>query len=166
VDYDSKKSFDSQGFGTLAKYIGVFGKANNAGEQPIAMTAPVMTQEAAGTATKIAMTAPVITQADATAKHQTMAFVLPVTFTLESAPKPLDARVKLKPVEPSIAAVHSFTWGCSMVTAEKKKEEMVQWLERDGYQVAGPWSLCRYNPPFTIPFLKTNEIHIPIQPKV
>ena len=52
---------------TLADYIGAIGKANNTrvqgeGNEKIAMTAPVITQEQSkGESEKIAMTAPVIT---------------------------------------------------------------------------------------------------------
>ena len=114
------------------------------------------------------MTAPVVAQPDASAggKHETIAFILPAEFSLENAPTPLDPRVKLLPVPSSTCAVHQFTWGCNMATAEKKKEELLQWIARDGtWEVDGKWTLNRYNPPFTIPFLRTNEIQIPVKPK-
>ena len=114
------------------------------------------------------MTAPVVTQADTSAAgtHETMAFILPAEFSLENAPTPVDSRVKLLPVPSSTCAVHQFTWGCNMATAEKKKEELLQWIARDGtWEVDGKWTLNRYNPPFTVPFLRTNEIQIPVKPK-
>ena len=53
-----------------------------------------------------------------------------------------------------------------MATAEKKKEELLQWIARDGtWEVDGKWTLNRYNPPFTVPFLRTNEIQIPVKRK-
>ncbi len=52
-----------------------------------------------------------------------------------------------------------------MARGQEKHAEMATWLERDGVEASGlPWSLARYNPPFTIPFLRTNEIHIPVAP--
>ena len=46
ADFNGRKEFDRRGFGVLAKYIGVFGNPNNEGKTAIAMTAPVVTQEA------------------------------------------------------------------------------------------------------------------------
>ena len=38
-------------------------------------------------------------------------------------------------------------------------------IKEDGYEVDGKWVLNRYNPPFTISFLRTNEIQIPVKRK-
>jgi len=170
-DFGGKKEFDKRGFGVLAKYIGVFGNPNNEGKTAIAMTAPVVTQGSngdGGKPTPIAMTAPVVTQADTKAggDHETMAFILPAEFTMETAPTPTDSKVKLLSVPSSTCAVRQFTWGCTMETAEKRKDELVEWIEKDGsWEVDGEWVLNRYNPPFTISFLRTNEIQIPVKRK-
>ena len=43
-------------------------------------------------------------------------------------------------------------------------EWFTQLLMSDGFKpVPGAkWDLAQYNPPWTLPFLRTNEIHVPI----
>jgi SOUL heme-binding protein len=94
-------------FPILAGYI--FGK--NKGEKKFDMTAPVtQTTEPV----KLPMTAPV-TQATAAGGGQLIQFVLPKGVTLDSAPEPLDPRVKLRQVPASqwAAIRYSGTWSRS-----------------------------------------------------
>ena len=86
----------NQAFPILAGYI--FGK--NKGEKKFAMTAPV-TQ--AAVPVKLEMTAPV-TQTAAPGGFLVQ-FVLPKGVTVTSAPEPLDARIRLREVLPSLVAV-------------------------------------------------------------
>lgn len=36
-------------------------------------------------------------------------------------------------------------------------------LSRDAVATTGPWTLQRYNPPFSLPWTKANEIHVPVE---
>jgi SOUL heme-binding protein len=139
----------SQAFPILAGYI--FGK--NKGERTFAMTAPV-TQSAAPV--KMAMTAPV-TQA-AVAGGMRVQFVLPKGVTLETAPEPLDSRVKLR-LEPAVrvAAIrYSGTW--SQANYEEHLAQLRSVLDQAGLNSQGEPVLARYNGPMTPWFMRRNEI--------
>lgn len=45
----------------------------------------------------------------------------------------------------------------------KKVEELRKGLERDGYKVIGEFLVARYNPPWTLPAFRTNEVLLPIE---
>jgi len=155
-DFANTKNFGNEAFRVLAKYIGVFGQPQNNDQRPIAMTAPVISEGVADPGRGAA--------AGSAPAAETMAFLLPAAVTAATAPKPSDPRVRLRTVPPCHVAVSRFTWTCTMEVATTKAEELLATLETRGVAVTGPWRLARYNPPFTIPFLRTNEIHIPVDP--
>jgi SOUL heme-binding protein len=140
----------NQAFPILAGYI--FGK--NKGEKQMAMTAPV-TQTA--TPVKMAMTAPV-TQTPTAGGSHLVQFVLPKGVTAANAPEPLDARVQLRDVAPSLVAVirYSGFW------TEANDNEHLARLQAALGEAKLTWSgdpvYARYNAPFTPWFLRRNEI--------
>lgn len=149
------------GFSVLASYIGALGDPQNAKPEKIAMTAPVITKSE-----KIAMTAPVITQVPPGGGEEavTMRFVLPAKYgRAEEAPRPLDERVVVREEEGRKYGVVRFGGVATEGAAREKAERLREWLERDGHKVAGEWVLARYNPPWTVPPLRTNEVMIPIE---
>jgi hypothetical protein len=134
----------TQAFRVLATYIGVFSTpANERSGQAtsIAMTAPVVSQKAEPEA--IAMTAPVVSSQQQGGTAETMSFILPASFTMDTAPKPTDPRVKLVAHPAQTVAVSSFSWWCDMPRAEKEAALLLAQLESDKVAVAGPWRLCR-----------------------
>ena len=144
----------SQGFNLLGGYI--FGK--NKGERKLEMTAPV-TQQAAPPASppvKLEMTAPV-TQA-ATAGGFLVQFVMPKGYTLATLPEPLDARVKLREVPGSRVAVIRFSGSWSQSTYEEQLQKLRNALAAAGIATQGEPISSRYNSPFSLPFLRRNEI--------
>jgi hypothetical protein len=139
----------NQAFRILAGYI--FGK--NKGEKKFAMTAPV-TQ--AAIPKKLEMTAPV-TQT-AVASGFLVQFVLPKDVTVASAPEPLDTRVHIREVPPSLLAVirYSGFW------SDSNYNEHLAKLQEGLRAAALPWTgepiYSRYNAPFTPWFMRRNEI--------
>jgi hypothetical protein len=123
------------------------------------MTAPVV-QEAA--AEKIAMTAPV-TQ-EAVGKEWLVAFVMPAQYTIETLPEPLDPAVRLRerPGTVMAAVAYSGTWRQSVY--RKKRQQLEAFVAARGYAVAGPALFARYNSPMTLPFMRRNEVLIPVEP--
>lgn len=140
----------SQGFKLLGGYI--FGK--NKGERKLDMTAPV-TQQAAPPV-KLDMTAPV-TQA-ATPGGFLVQFVMPKGYTLATLPEPLDARVKLREVPGSRVAVIRFSGSWSQSTYEEHLQKLRSALAAAGMATTGEPVSSRYNSPFSLPFLRRNEI--------
>lgn len=145
----------SQGFRIIADYI--FG--NNVRKQSIAMTSPVLESE---TSEKIAMTSPVLSSETA-GEDRTIAFVLPSSYTLENLPTPNNPQVTIREVPAHKVAVLSFTWYATTGRIEKKKEHLLQLLERDQVQVAGEVQVAQYNPPLSMPLILRNEIIIPVE---
>ena len=143
----------SQGFSLLGGYI--FGK--NKGERKLEMTAPV-TQAAVAPAppVKLDMTAPV-TQAAAPGGF-VVQFVMPKGYTLATLPEPLDVRVKLREVPGSRLAVIQFSGSWSQSTYQEQLQKLRSALSAAAIATTGEPVSSRYNSPFSLPFLRRNEI--------
>lgn len=141
------------GFRILAAYI--FG-ANLPGTS-IAMTAPV-TQEAGR---RIAMTAPVTQQGGQGA--WTIRFIMPAGSMLPALPRPKDARIHLAE-EPGrrIAAVRFSGFATDASLAEHQRQ-LADWVAKRRLVPAGPAVFAYYDPPWTLPFLRRNEVLIPVR---
>jgi hypothetical protein len=147
----------TRGFRILAGYI--FG--NNMKKESIPMTTPVGLSDAASE--KIPMTAPVsvVTGTDV----HTVSFVVPSKYTLETLPAPVDQRVRFRVVPSHQAAALSFS-GCAGVESVRKKTIQFQAaLERDGVNLGSGISLAQYDPPWSPPFLRRNELIVTIRQK-
>lgn len=141
------------GFNRLFRYI----TGANQPAAEISMTAPV-TQGSAGT--DIAMTAPVA-QAAAPGGYA-VSFMLPSSYTRETAPQPTDPDVYIRAVPAETLAVVRFSGFWSDANYRRQEARLRQFVDERGLQVAGEPRLARYDPPFTPPFLRRNEILIPV----
>jgi hypothetical protein len=143
----------NQGFRLLAAYI--FG--GNVSQQKMAMTAPV-TQVAQSE--KIAMTAP-LTQTAAQAGF-VVQFKIPKAYTLETLPKPLDERVKLRQVSSATYAVIRFSGMWTEANYQRHLSALQMGMSDNGLLPVGSPIYARYNAPFTPWFMRRNEIWIPL----
>ncbi len=141
------------GFRLIADYI--FG--NNLSSKKVAMTAPV-TQEAGE---KIAMTAPV-TQlgGDNTWKVR---FVMPRDYTLASLPRPRNSDVRLLPVPAHRAVVIRFSGSNTDKNLATHRDELLRYVAEHQLAVVGAPTTAFYNPPWTLPFLRRNEIMLELR---
>jgi len=153
INADYKNS-SSQGFQRLAGYI--FG--NNKKQQKMTMTAPVIQEQQAETMT---MTAPVIQQKSGSV--WLMAFVLPQGYSVATAPVPLEPTVLIKEIPGKKTAVIRYSGSLSEQGIEEKSEELKNWLSQQGYKAISPSRSAAYDPPWTLPFLRRNEVHIDIE---
>lgn len=154
----------NRGFRALADYIfgnntAPTGDAPEASES-IAMTAPVIERQA--TSEAIAMTAPVIEASEAEGRH-VVTFVMPEKYTLETLPKPKSPDVRIVAVPARICAVLRFSGNVGPKKAEERKQELIGYLERDGRAYAGLPMLAQYNPPWTPPFMRRNEVLVELK---
>jgi hypothetical protein len=156
VDGDEEAT-RSAGFRRLAGYI--FG-ANHGGSK-IAMTAPVA-QAAAGDT--IAMTAPVGQTRDSAGRWR-IRFFMPSSYTLATLPQPDDATVELVPVPPETFAVLRFSGTPSPEAVAARTADLVAALEGTAWRPAGEPVAWFYDPPWTLPPLRRNEVAIPVSPK-
>lgn len=152
------RSARRQAFRILAGYI--FGK--NLGKTKIAMTAPVETQqvETRQTGEKIAMTAPVETQA-AGGKFR-MAFFLPARFTAKSAPKPLDPRIKIRTAPAVTTAAYRFSGAPDAADMKRRWAVLQARLAKSKWRAIGKPVSFFYNPPWTLPFMRRNEVAVKV----
>jgi hypothetical protein len=103
------------------------------------------------------MTAPV-TQRGAADGGYTVAFVLPAGLREDTAPVPTDGRVRIRDVPETLAAVRRYRGGWSQEAYERQLAHLRAALARDGVRTVGAPRWDRFNPPFTPPFLRRNEV--------
>lgn len=106
------------------------------------------------------MTAPV--QQTGSVDGWRIAFALPKTYTLETAPVPADTRVRIvrEPARLFAALRYSGRWTESNYNASR--DELLGILAAGGIAVRGEPQLARYNAPFIPPFMRRNEVLIEV----
>ncbi|CAM9891085.1 unnamed protein product [Ectocarpus sp. 6 AP-2014] len=175
---NSGEGSEDDRFRTLAKYIGVFGNPANkvaggdAGEN-IAMTAPVVTGDPTpDSGKKISMTAPVVVGPGTGAS--TMQFIMPKQFKrISDLPTPTDSRVSLREVPEAVYLVHQFSGNMGRgdghdAIAERERMVAMEKVASEGgafseyVSADSKFLVARYDPPWTLPFLRTNELWFPV----
>ena len=156
----------SKGFRLIADYI--FGNnqnADNAASSKIAMTAPVTV---APQSSKISMTAPVTIEAQSAqpdiGKAQTwrVHFVMPSQYTLNTIPKPNNNAVSLREVPEKFVAVLKYSGFNTTAKVQRLSDEALAWCNTKGMKILGLPQLARYDPPWTLPMFRRNEIMVEI----
>jgi hypothetical protein len=142
----------NEGFSRLARYI--FGA--NQGSAKIAMTAPVAQEP-----TRIAMTAPVAQQA--TAEGYRIRFFLPAA--LRDPPAPNDPRVTIAEVPGETVAVLRFSGVPNPDAVAEPRAQLLATLPRTRWAASGDPVSWFYDPPWTIPALRRNEVAVPVSPR-
>jgi len=142
-------------FRRLADYI--FG--SNRAERKIAMTTPVATAaEPPGEGERLP--APVATAARG--GELVMRFFLPDDLDRASAPAPRDPRVRLVEVPAETLAVLRFSGRPSDARLSEKTDELLAALADAGIEPQGPPLAFFYDPPWTLPPLRRNEVAVPV----
>ena len=144
----------NKAFNRLFQYI----SGNNQTRNKVAMTAPV-SQESTGI--KIDMTAPVGQQQ--AGERWAVSFMMPVAYTLETLPKPLDPTVILREVPARRMAAIRYSGFWSEEGYLRNKAALVSWIEKKGLKAVGEPIWARYNAPFSLWFLRRNEVLISIE---
>lgn len=153
VDGERKVAI-SAGFKILANYI--FG--NNKPAKKISMTAPVIQQKG----DKIAMTVPVIQQA-LDNDHWSIQFIMPSEYTLATLPQPNDSRINILSIPEKRYAVIRFSGIAGQENLDTHLAKLQQYLSEAKLRPIGRPLFAFYNPPWTLPFLRRNEIMIELE---
>ena len=148
-----RKDAISSGFKLLADYI--FG--NNISQENIDTTATI--QRPAGE--KIAMTAPV--QQQLANNSWLVSFVMPSEYNLEDLPKPKNVEVKLKNVPVKRFVTIQFSGTSSDENLAKHKKLLVEFIKTNSISVTGTSKYAFYNPPWTLPLMRRNEVMFEVQ---
>ena len=155
----------NKGFRKIADYIFGNNRSNQSGNSgKIAMTAPVTIEPQSE---KIAMTAPVTLSTSGAdlskAKQWRVHFVMPSQYTMSSIPQPNNPDVKLKEVPGKLFAVHSYTGFNTMAKVQSKTDELLAWVQQKNFKPLGTPQLSRYDPPWTLPMFRRNEIMMEVE---
>ncbi len=136
-----EESARNAGFRRLARYI--FG-ANQVHEK-VSMTAPVA-QEAVGDGEWL------------------IRFFMPADKTLGSLPRPDDAEIRLVAVPPATTAVRRFTGIPTRRVVALQTAQLMKTLREFGFEAMDTSAAWFYDPPWTVPVLRRNEIAVPVKP--
>jgi hypothetical protein len=145
----------SAGFRLLAGYI--FG--GNTKKQSITMTAPVT--QVPAESEKITMTAPV-TQSGSEAGW-VVRFIMPRAYSLDTLPTPNDPKVMLVTLAPERLAVVKFSGLAKEPDIIEQTKRLNAFIVQQNLTATGPATLARYDPPWTLWFLRRNEVMIPVK---
>lgn len=127
-------------FGRLFRYI----SGANAAQQKIPMTAPVFV--------------------DARDRAGRMAFVMPSAFSTASTPAASDPRVTVKGEPPSRFAVLRFGGFASAANERRAETDLLGLVAARGFVTEGAPFFAYYDPPWTLPPFRRNEVLVRLKP--
>jgi hypothetical protein len=157
-----KADFEDAGNAAFRRLFDYIGGANTPA-RTLAMTAPV-TQRAdrgADAGTDIAMTAPVNQVADGDSWR--VAFVVPSQYDRRTVPQPEDPRVAIVEVPARRMGVWRFSGRWTQAAFDAAEADLRRAIARSGLVAVGPAVIARYNSPFSLPFLRRNEVLIEVR---
>lgn len=146
----------SEGFNELFRYI----SGENVSNAKITMTAPVL-RSSEDRGASIPMTAPVLKQEQGASSS--ISFVMPPGSTLEGLPQPKSPAVTLRVMPPHTVAVITFSGYATEETIAEQTSILLNALQRDGLTVRSAPRIALYNPPWTPPFMRRNEVMADIE---
>jgi hypothetical protein len=143
---------ENAAFGLLFDYI----SGGNDGGAEIAMTAPVAV---APEGRRIAMTAPVAVAGEE------MTFFLPPGMTAEQAPRPTDPSVRIEALPAQTVAARRFAGLRTEAAVARETRALLAAVEGSDWAAAGPVEGWFYDPPWTLPPFRRNEVVVPVAPR-
>ena len=147
----------SAGFRSLADFIFGNNSINNESEK-ISMTAPVVAEP---TSEKIPMTTPVL--AEEKNNEWLISFVMPKEYSFKTLPKPNNSEVTLTTLPKEKFAVIVFSGLVRESSYDEKVKLLNNFIEKQDLKTSGSVQIARYNPPWTLPFFRRNELMIKVR---
>jgi hypothetical protein len=160
AEVDVEGNLDDAGnaaFRILAGYI--FG--DNVAAEKMAMTAPVESRSKAKSE-KMAMTAPVTATAADDSDQMTFAFVMEEKYTLQTLPVPNDDRIRIREMPSRTMAVRRYSGRWTEEKYQQNETSLLSAMDALGIQALGRPTLARYNSPFSLPFMRRNEVMVEV----
>jgi len=151
---DNYNAAANEGFRRLFDYI----SGDNTTTEKIEMTAPV---QQIPVSRKITMTAPV--QQLQTSEGWKVSFVLPSIYTLQNAPDPTDTRIVIREIPPRLMAAVQYSGRWTKKNLERHTEELIDGLAEMNIGHSNDIQSAVYNAPFSLPFLRRNEVLVPVE---
>jgi hypothetical protein len=144
----------NEAFRILFRYIA----GANAASEKVEMTVPVATE---ARTEKIAMTVPV--ESVPTEKGVRMQFFLPARYSIDTAPRPADERVRIVQAPAETLAVLRFSGRATPQESARRSDELLKTLDATHWRHAGEVALLFYDAPATLPFLRRNEAAVRVE---
>ena len=152
--------FDAAGDLAFQQLFGYISRENKSTSK-IAMTAPVMADQAGSEPGKnIDMATSLLEEREG--QGWRYMFVLPAEYSLKTAPAPLDKNVKLSSIPQKIVAVLRFSGLRDEQVIIQKTLQLEQWIVANGLTPTSGPRWAGFNPPWTLPFLRRNEVMIDV----
>lgn len=151
-------SFDkagAQAFRKLFEYI----SGDNTTRSEIAMTAPVIAkQDGSNKSMKIDMTVPVMEERSN--QGWRYMFVLPAGYSINTTPAPVSENIKISTMPQKQVAIVRYSGSWDEKVIDEKSSQLKHWIMANGLTPASEPRWAGYNPPWTLPFLRRNEVMI------
>ena len=120
------------------------------------MTAPVTQQSGE----KIAMTEPVTQQGNENGWR--VRFVMPSSYAMDTLPKPNNPQVTLQEIPAKRYAAIRFSGMSREASLKHHSDALNDYMKAHNLTPLSPPIYAFYNPPWTLPFLRRNEVLIEI----
>ena len=157
AETSTEGSFDGaqdKTFQKLFRYI----QGNNDRKESISMTTPVEV----GSDSEISSRSH---NEGGRAERWTMSFMLPSTYRIETAPQPKDEQVSIRSIKQRTVAVARFTGRWTGENYDIHKANLFRWLEeRRIPYIKESVRIAAFDPPWTLPMLRRNEVHVDLAP--
>ncbi len=149
----------NEAFRILAGYI----SGKNRKQSKIPMTAPVSQSSVETSGEKIAMTIPVVqTPNEKTQGAYIFSFIMPSKYTLDTLPQPEDSRIRFRQVSARLLAARRYSGTWSEKRYKDNEARLLEAVNAVGLSVVGEPIFARYNSPFTLWFLRRNEVLVEV----
>jgi hypothetical protein len=148
----------NKGFRILADFI--FGNnqsESRVGSEKIEMTAPVTMESSV-----IDRVEPMILGTEAASEAWRIQFTMPSHYALATLPKPKNPAVKIRALPAKTYAVVVFSGLAGEQKILEKSHLLDCWCQSKNVRIIGTAQLARYNPPWTLPPWRRNEILLEI----
>ena len=111
---------------------------------------------------KIAMTIPVIEKTNKDSEKCTMNFIVPKEYKLDDLPEPMTDKINIIEEQEKTYISITFSGNKTEKSTKKHLDILMQYCKDNHLQINEDPLILGYNPPWTVSFLKTNEILLEI----
>lgn len=154
----------NQGFRTIADYIFGNNKSNTtnaSGSEKIAMTAPVLMMPLkSDSATAFEPSESKLSVKESNTWQ--VEFNMPSAYDAHTLPQPNNPNVKITTMPNQTYAVLTYSGLNTQRRVQEKIDTLKTWIQFKGFEEKSQAILARYNPPWTLPPWRRNEIWIEI----
>jgi hypothetical protein len=88
---------------------------------------------------------------------------MPSSYTLASLPKPNNDSVRIRQVPGATYAVLTYSGFNFSSHVQARTDELMDWVRRRNMTALHSPQLARYNPPWTLPIWRRNEIMVEVK---